>query len=149
MPAVLIIVLLGSLEVLLRAAFRSPTHWVWETNQMLLCFYIALAGGYTILVDGHVRMDLFHAKFSFRVKALVDLALSFLFFAFVIVLLWYLSKLGWESLLIREHSISVWAPPIYPLKLIIAMAVLLVLLQGIAAFIRNAYTVIKGKEAKF
>jgi len=145
--AILVIMLVGSMEVVARGAFNSPTHWAWELNQMLLCFYIVLAGGYTVLVDGHVRMDIFYGKFSARVRALVNLALSFLFFAFVVILLWYLSKMGWYALTIREHAFSVWHPPLYPLKMLLPVAVLLVLLQGIATFIRNINTVIKGEGA--
>lgn len=140
----LVVVLVGSVEVIGRDLFNSPTHWAWELNDMLLCLYIILAGGYTILVDGHVRMDIFYAKFSSRAKALVDLVLSFLFFAFVVVLLWYLSKLGWHSLLLREHATTIWHPPLYPIKLLLVVGILLVLLQGVATFIRNLSIVIKG-----
>jgi len=140
---ILIVVLVGSLEVVLRDVFNNPTSWAWELNSMILCVYIVLSGGYTTLVDGHVRMDLIYHRLSPRGKALVDLFLSFLFFAFVGVLLWFLIKLGWQSLMIREHSFSMWAPPLYPAKLLLPVAVLLVLLQGIAIFIRNLNTVFR------
>ena len=77
---VLVIMAIGSLEVFLRNLFNSPTIWAWEFSSMLLVIYIAIAGGYTMLMDGHIRMDLFYERFSPRKQAVIDIVFVFLFF---------------------------------------------------------------------
>ena len=143
---ILAIILIGSIEVILRFVFRSPTNWSWELNSMLLCFYVGLAGGYTTLIDGHVRVDIFYEKCSLRQKAIIDLLLSFLFFTYVGIALWFLSKLAWNSFADKEHLISTWAAPVYPVKIFLVLAVILVLLQGLVKFIRDLRVVITGRN---
>jgi TRAP-type mannitol/chloroaromatic compound transport system permease small subunit len=47
---------------------------------------------------------------------------------------------------VRETSGSAWDPPVYPLKVALAFGVALLLLQGIAKFIRDLHLAVKGKE---
>lgn len=141
-----VIILIGTVEVIRRTVFNDPTHWGWELNSLILCVYIVLGGGYVTLIDGHIRMDVVYEHFSPRQKALVNVLLSFLFFAFTIVLLWHLWEMGWHSLMIREHDFTVWGPPLYPVKMLLPIAVMLVLLQGIARFIRDLHMIIRGEE---
>jgi len=44
-----------------------------------------------------------------------------------------------------EHSWSAWKPPLYPFKTIIPVSLLLLLLQGLANFIREWYQ-LKGED---
>ena len=134
---ILILMCVGGYEVVMRSLLRRPTDWAWEFNGMVLAAYVALGGGYTWLNNGHVRMDIFYEKFPPRVKAVVDLVLSVLFFVFVGVLLWHATGLAWTSLLKREVSITAWGPPRYPIKMFLPVGIFLLLLQGIATFIRN------------
>jgi TRAP-type mannitol/chloroaromatic compound transport system permease small subunit len=39
-----------------------------------------------------------------------------------------------------------WGPPIYPLKIIIALSFITLLLQGLAKWIRDLYFLLKGCE---
>lgn len=142
---ILLIMVLGSIEVMRRNLFSAPTLWTWDLNGMLLCVYVALGGGYTLLLDQHLRMDIFYARFSPRIKAIVDVVLSFLFFAFTCALLWYLGKQAAISILQKEHTVTAWEPPIYHLRVLIAVGCLLVLLQGIATFIRNFNSIFRQK----
>jgi TRAP-type mannitol/chloroaromatic compound transport system permease small subunit len=51
-----------------------------------------------------------------------------------------------DSLAYRETLSSAWAPPIYPVKMIIPIAAAMLIIQGIAKFIRDLHTAITGKE---
>ncbi len=142
---ILIIVVVGSMEVLLRN-LASSTVWAWEFNGQLLALYIAMGGGYTLLADQHVRMDLFYANFSPRVKASLDIILSCLFFVFVGVILWYFAGLAWNSILLHEHdSMSTWRPPLYPIKALIFIGIANVLLAGVAKLLRDVSILMTGK----
>ena len=134
---IFILIIVGGYEVIMRSFLGRPTDWAWEFNGMILAAYIALGGGYTWLNKGHVRMDVLYEKFPRRIKATVDLVLSILFFVFVGALLWHASALAWTSLLKREMSITAWGPPLYPIKMLLPFGIFLLLLQGLASFIRN------------
>jgi TRAP-type mannitol/chloroaromatic compound transport system permease small subunit len=53
------------------------------------------------------------------------------------MLLVYGGSLAWDSLSRFEHSQSAWNPPLYPAKLAIPIAAVLLMLQGIAKLIRD------------
>ncbi|GAH80376.1 unnamed protein product [marine sediment metagenome] len=46
--------------------------------------------------------------------------------------------------MLLERSTSVWHPPLYPLKLTMPIAAFLILLQGLAKFIRDLNAAIMG-----
>ena len=60
-----------------------------------------------------------------------------LFFLFSGMLLIYGGSLAWDSLSRFEHSQSAWNPPLYPAKLMIPFAAILLMLHGLAKLIRD------------
>ncbi len=129
--------LLLLLEVLLRYFFNSPTVWANELSQMLFGAYAILAGGHILRIDGHVNVDIVYSRLSQRKRAILDIVTSVLFFLFSGMLLVYGSEMALDSLSRWEHSESAWNPPLYPLRLAMPLAALLLLLQGIAKLIRD------------
>ena len=138
---------IGVYEVVSRDIFNNPTKWAWPINAQLLGVYIGLAGAYVLLIDGHVRMDLFYDRLSARTKAIVNSVLSVIFFLYVGGLLYYLSEIAVTSVVMREtDKASTLNPPIYQTRVLVAVSALLLLLAGISSFIRNMKTAIKGPE---
>ncbi|MBA7475518.1 hypothetical protein ES707_10889 [subsurface metagenome] len=142
---VVVIMLTGVYEVVMRYFFNRPTIWVWEINGFLLCIFIALGGGYTLLVRGHVRVDIVYDFFSTRVKAIMDLITSFFIFLFLGILLWQGVEQGLLSLERLESTHTFFRPPIYPFKIILAIGTFLFLLQAVANFGRYIYIASSGK----
>jgi TRAP-type mannitol/chloroaromatic compound transport system permease small subunit len=98
-----------------------------------------LAGGWALLEDRHVRIDLFYHHFSERKRAAVD-CLTFPFFAlYIVVMLWASINYAWESVRVGETTMSPWNPPLYPMKILMTAGLFLILLQGTARLIRNLY----------
>jgi TRAP-type mannitol/chloroaromatic compound transport system permease small subunit len=59
---------------------------------------------------------------------------------------WAQSTMAVESWRIGERSFySPWQPVLYPLKMLLALAVLLVLIQGVSELLKCAYAVVKGR----
>jgi TRAP-type mannitol/chloroaromatic compound transport system permease small subunit len=54
--------------------------------------------------------------------------------------------MAWDSFLYRETDPTVFAPPIYPLKMLIPLGALLLLLQGLVKYIGDIKVAITGKE---
>ena len=125
------------MEVILRYFFNSPTVWANELAQMLFGAYTILAGGYILRTGGHVNVDILYSRLSKKSRAGLDIVTSSLFFLFCGMLLIYGGSLAWDSLSRFEHSQSAWNPPLYPAKLMIPFAAILLMLQGVAKLIRD------------
>jgi len=127
------------MEVVLRYFFNSPTVWANELAQMLFGAYAILAGGYILRTGGHVNVDILYSRLPRKTRAALDVVTSSLFFLFCGMLLIYGGSLAWDSLSRFEHSQSAWNPPLYPAKLMIPLAAILLMLQGIAKLIRDIF----------
>lgn len=125
------------LEVMLRYIFNRPTIWAWDMNLMLMGAFTILPAGYVLLKGGHVAIDLYVVRLSPRRRAMVDLFTSGLFFISIGLLLWQSGIAAFESVQRKEIINSVWGPPLYPLKILWPIGALVLLLQGVAKFIRD------------
>ncbi len=124
-------------EVIMRYGFGSPTVWTGELSQMLFGSYAMLAGAYIMTQKAHVNVDIFYARFPRRVRAAVDVLTSFLFFAFLLVLVIEGYSLAEDSVSRWETSRSAWDPPVWPVKVTIPVGAGLLLLQGIVKLIHD------------
>ncbi|MEZ5729617.1 MAG: TRAP transporter small permease subunit [Burkholderiaceae bacterium] len=118
-------------DVTMRYLVGRPTIWTSELAQLVFGFYGVIGGGYLLAERAHVNVDIFYGRFSRERKALVDLATSFLFFLFLAVLLYQGGSMAWESAEKLESSQSIWNPPIWPVKVAVPVAGVLILLQGL------------------
>ncbi len=133
-------------EVIMRYFFNAPSLWAYEVSLFMYGAYIALAGGYTLLVKGHVNVDIIWGRLPLRWRSIVDVVTAALFFLFVGVLFKESLEAAMESWAVMEHTMTHWSPPYYPLRTTLPVACLLLLLQGLAKFIRDLNTAITGKE---
>ena len=49
-------------ETVSRTIFNHPWIWTVEMAQFVMAAYYTLGGAYTLIMDGHVRMDLTYAQ---------------------------------------------------------------------------------------
>lgn len=125
------------LEVFLRYLFNAPTVWTNELTQMLFGAYAVLSGGYILAHRGHVNVDIFHARFGPRMRAVIDIIGSLIFFFFVLAILFFGYQMAQESVSTWETSYSAWNPPIWPVKVAIPVGAALLLLQGIVKLLED------------
>ena len=136
-PFIILMAAIILFEVIARYIFNAPTIWAHESATMCFIFYTCMSGGCVLLNGGHVKMDIFYNRLTPRKRAILDLCSSWLFFLFSGALLWKSSEFAWESLVGFERSNTLFAPPLFPIKLMIPVAALLLLLQGIAKFMQD------------
>ena len=146
--AVVLLIITTVYEVIMRYVFNSPTNWVFEFNYLLNGPYFMILGAYTLAVNGHVNVDIFTARLSPRKQAVLSLVTMPVFFFFIIILLIFGGKFALIALQSRETLSSAWAPPVYPVKMMIPFAAFLMLLQGIAKFVRDLHLAITGREGE-
>jgi len=132
-------------ETVSRTVFNHPWIWTVEMAQFVMAAYYTLGGAYTLIIDGHVRMDLAYAKWSPKNKALADvLTFTIIMLYLVTLLLGGIISLEY-SIQYKQKSYSSWAPPVTPIKIIMLFGMLLMILQVIAEFFKDLAKV-RGKE---
>lgn len=140
-------VILQGGETILRYVFGRPTIWTWEVAMLLYGAHFIIGAAWVMTYDGHVKTDMLYSKFSQKRQQLLDLILyPIIFFPFVIVMLWKCTENTLYSISIRETTYTQWAAPFYPLKIVITFAFLLLLLQGIAKWLKTFLLYTKGEE---
>ena len=142
----LIAMILVPYEVVMRYIFNSPTSWSMEMTQFLFCTMVALGGGWNLLTGSHVNVDIIYNRFGIRKRAIISILTSFILFTFLFFVFRQNLLAAMQSLAWRETSASGWNPPLYPIKFIIPLGVLLLLLQSIAMFVRYIIQAVTGVE---
>lgn len=146
--AALLMMLLQFAIVLLRYVFGVSAIALNEGVLYLHAALFMLAAGYTLQVDGHVRVDIFHAKATPRTRALIDLLghLLLLMPSVSIILYWSWPTVR-SSWAILEGPISVGGiPALFLLKSLIPAFCVLLLLQSLALVLRNLASLLSGRR---
>lgn len=125
---------------LLRYGFGIGWIWLQETYVWMHGAIIMLAAGYTLLHDGHVRVDIFYRGASPRFKAWVDLVGFIVLLVPTIVAVWWVAwpyvLLSWERL--EQSREAGGLPGLYLWKTTMLVFCVLLLLQGLALAVRSA-----------
>jgi len=133
-------------EILMRYVFHLPTLWVSESMVFGAGLTYVLGAAWALQDNRHVKIDLIYGRLKPRQRAVMD-SFTFVFFALYLgVFLWATIEYSRRSVSVLETSGSAWDPPVYPIKLALAVGVVLMLLQGIAKFIRDLHFAIKGNK---
>ncbi len=130
-------------EVISRYFFQSPTIWVHEICGQIFAAYVALTGGWVLLEKGHVAVDIIYQRFPRSGKLFANIVVSFIGFFMFSILFWQGYKFAWRAIITHQHSHTIFAPPLWPVKILIPAGALLFLLQ-IAADL--AKTFVKYQE---
>jgi TRAP-type mannitol/chloroaromatic compound transport system permease small subunit len=125
--------------------FFLPSLWTIEIAQFLMVAYYMLGGPYSMQLGSNVRMDLLYGSWSPRSKAWAD-AITILALMFYLGVLLYggISSTTY-ALEYGERSYSAWRPYMAPIKIVMCIAIVLMLLQASAIFLKDLAT-IRGEE---
>jgi TRAP-type mannitol/chloroaromatic compound transport system permease small subunit len=125
-------------EVFVRYVLNSPTAWALDVSFIMYGTLFMMGGAYTLSRGGHVRGDFLYRLWQPRTQAKVDLVLYIIFFFPGVTALifagWKYAAQSW-----RFGEVSVNSPagiPIYQFKAVIAVAGILLFVQGIAQVFR-------------
>lgn len=142
------LVLVTVYDVIMRYVFQAPTQWAYELTWMESGALFMLGGAYGLLHGIHVRVDVLYNQYPKRVQVWFDtLMYLFVFLPLYFILIKHSISYAADAWMIWEHSsLSYWQPPIYPIKTVMAVAFILMFLQGISEFIKKATLAIKGGD---
>ena len=144
---IVVLTFLITWEVFARYVLNTPNPWAFDLMIMLYGAAFMMAGAYTLAKNGHVRGDVLYSFFPPRLQAGLDLLLYIVFFIpGVVALVWAGYTYAAESFAIREHStLTANGPPLYPFKMVIPFAGILLLLQGVVEIVRCVVCLRQGE----
>ncbi|RMD63541.1 MAG: TRAP transporter small permease subunit [Alphaproteobacteria bacterium] len=120
-----------------RTFFNQPHIWVVEMAQFMMAAYYLLGGAYSMILDGHVRMDLLYGRWSPKRRAMADSVTSlFLIFYLIVLIIGGISSIEY-ALQYDQRNYSAWAPPLAPIKIIMTGGMVLMLLQVISTLFKD------------
>jgi len=135
----LAMVLITFSVVVMRYGFAWGRVWIQESYVWLHGIVFMLGAGYTLLHNGHVRVDIFYRPGSARFKAWVDLFGTLLLLApvivFVAIVTWPYVVESWSKLEASREAGGL--PALFLLKSVILGFCGLILAQGLSLAARS------------
>ncbi len=137
----LAMVLVVFTDVVMRYAFNRSYVATQELEWYLFAITYLLGGGYVMLWDEHVRVDILYSRLTPRARAWSDLILLFVFFyPSCLLILWT----AWPFV---RNATAVWEgspdpggiPARWALKGVIILAFAVMGIQGLSQVIKNFY----------
>ena len=132
-------------EVVARYVFNSPTIWGYDICEQIMLILVMLGSAHTLREGAHISIDVISVRLTSRARIVLDMVFIVLLITCTAVIIWYGWIYAWYSLSMTEHSSSIWAPPVYPVKFAIPLAGALLLIsvphrlrQNIAAWRGNS-----------
>lgn len=128
-------------EVIARYVFNAPTTWGFETTTFLYGLHYMFGLAYTDAYDGHVRVDIFSARLPDKIQTILKIVTNLVLFMPVMVCLslWSI-KYAYVSTIGLEVNSTSWAPSIWPIKILMAAGMILLLIQGIANLLNDIHS---------
>lgn len=146
----LLMVMITFVVVILRYVYAVGWVWLQESYVWLHGVVFMVGAGYTLLHNGHVRVDIFYRPSSPRYKALIDLIGSFVLLLPMVMVVTYASYDfvldSWVRL--EESREAGGLPGLFLLKTVILLFCLLIGLQGLSLAARSFLVLIGHPEFK-
>lgn len=146
----LVVVLIVSIvyEVIMRYIFNAPTSWSFILSYMLGAIIVTMGLAYIHSINFNVRIDVIYARFSPRGKLIIDVFFTlFYFFPLAFLLIKVFSQDALFAYSVKQKAFeSTWYPVTWPYKSILTLGFILLLLQGIATFVKDVKSLAKGSK---
>jgi TRAP-type mannitol/chloroaromatic compound transport system permease small subunit len=142
------LVLAVTWEVTARYLFNAPTIWSFDVTYMLYGTIFMLGAAYALHKGAHIRTDFFFERWSIRTKGIIDSTAYIVFFFPAIITFLVVSWTeGLYAFQIGETSEQTpWRPILWPFKLVVPLACLLLLIQGVSETIKSVWAARTGIE---
>ncbi len=149
----LLVVLVVFVDVVMRYAFRTTYVFTQEMEWHLFSFIFLMGAGYTLLKDGHVRVDIFYQRISPKARAWINLMGVLLLLipgCYLVITTSY--RFAYTSWLIQEGSPDPGGIPYrFVIKSMIPIGFTLILLQGFSLGLKSLLEILgkfEGYERK-
>lgn len=131
-------------EVIRRKGFNAPTIWANDIAYMLNGSLFLIAAGFTLRMNGHVRIDFLSQKLPLRVQHGINLVfyLGVLLPCFGLIS-WLGASRAWRAFERGQiETMSAWEPLIWPFYTGITIGLAGLLIQSCAETVRHAIGIV-------
>ncbi len=146
--ATAVVVVVVFVDVVMRYAFNTSFVFTQELEWHLFAFIFLMGAGYTLLHDGHVRVDIFYQRLSPKSQAWINLVgvLFFLIPGCVMIIATSMTFV-YNAWSVMEGSPDPGGIPYrFLVKACIPVGFVLVLLQGLSMGIKSLLTILGRDE---
>lgn len=144
----LLMVMITFVVVILRYVYAVGWVWLQESYVWLHGIVFMVGAGYTLLHNGHVRVDIFYRPNSVRYKAIIDLLGSLILLLPLVAVVFYVSYgyvlKSWASLEASREAGGL--PALFLLKTVILIFCVLIGLQGLSLAARSFLVLVGHPE---
>ncbi|MDT8379605.1 MAG: TRAP transporter small permease subunit [Desulfotignum sp.] len=125
-------------EVFMRYVFNAPTTWGFEATTFLYGLHYMFGLSYADVHGAHVKVDIFTSLMSEKIQTVLSIITNLILFMPVTICLtiWGI-KYAYTSTVGLEVNATSWAPPLWPLKILMALCLIFLLLQGFANLLKD------------
>ena len=135
-------------EILMRSVFAKPTIWAFELSIYLFMIFVYTSMAYVQSRGKHIHVDLIVSRLCPKSRAIWDVVTLSFCLIFALVLSIYGIRFAESAIKINEVSPSYWAPPIWPVKLLMVVGAFMLCLQYAQDIIRTIKTILTSELEK-
>ncbi len=143
--AVFLFILVIFSNVIMRYVFNTSFVFMAELEWHVFAFIFLMGAGFTLLHDGHVRVDIFYSMMDRKKQAFINLfGVLFLLIPSCYVVL--STSIPWVIVAYKVGEVSIdpgGIPARFLLKATLPLGYFLMLIQGFALFIKSAFTLLE------
>ncbi len=133
--------------ITLRYFFNLPFFFDPQSSIVnILSVYIILGAAYTLQKKSYISADIFTRRLTLRGKAAMEMATASVIFFFLVTMLWASLERASATFSSLRLSFSVLLPSQWPVLLFWPPGIILILIQGMVHFARNAVILVTGEE---
>jgi len=124
-------------EVFMRYALNAPTVWGFEMTAFIYGLHYMFGLSYTENQNGHVSVDVITSRISPKARGILGVVTYLLIFLPVYTLMTISAfRYAYTSTVEHELNSTSWAPAIWPYKILMAIAFLFLVLQGLSTTLK-------------
>lgn len=134
----LLAVIISAVNAVVRKVFSVSSNAWLDAQWHLFGAAVMLCAAYTLLKNGHVRIDLLATRFSKRTRDWIDVLGHLLFLLpLTLIFIHYSYPFAMTSLRLKEGSANAGGLSVWPAKMLILIGFSLLLLQAISELIKR------------
>jgi len=123
--------LLTTVDVVLRYIFNSPLPGVYTLCEMLMVGAVFPAAAYVQQIRGHVRVDILIDRLKGSLRNTFEIATLLLAFVSFAIMFWQAGKLAWSAWVTGDHDMGLIEYPFWPPKTVMTIGIALLCLRFI------------------
>ena len=130
----------------MRYVFNTSFVFMAELEWHVFAFIFLMGAGFTLLHDGHVRVDIFYSMMDRKKQALINL-LGVIFFLIPSCYVVLSTSIPWVIVAYKVGEVSIdpgGIPARFLLKATLPIGYFLMLIQGFSLFVKSVFTILEN-----